>query len=93
MVNIRIDFGRIFHFFRFFPYKFNPLNQKKTRIQRYVFFSRKKGRKSLSEIDNQVVNLFGIDWGRIFVFTSGLQIDLWTELRVKKWSKDAFLGV
>ena len=44
-------------------------------------------------MDNQVVKMLGIDQGTIFVFTSGLQIDLWTELRVKKWSKNTFLGV
>ena len=41
--------------------------------------------ENISKIDNQVANLFGIDQGTIFVFTSGPQIDLWTELKAEKW--------
>ena len=41
---------------------------------------------------NQVVKMLGIDQGTIFVFCCGPQIDLWTELRAKKWSKNTFLG-
>ena len=43
-------------------------------------------------MENKVVSLLGIDQGTIFVFISGPQIDLWTELRVKKVVKNAFLG-
>ena len=43
---------------------------------------------------NQVVKMLGIESGTIFVFTSRPLdgIDLWTELRAKKWSKNTFLG-
>ena len=41
MVNIRIDFGRIF--FDFFPYKQTPLNQKKTEPNVMEFFLRENG--------------------------------------------------
>ena len=44
------------------------------------------------KMDNQVVKMLGIDQGTIFVFFCGPQIDLWTELRVEKWSKPAFFG-
>ena len=44
-------------------------------------------------MDNQVVKMLGIDQGKRFVFCCGLQIDLWTELRAKKWSKNTFFGV
>ena len=46
--------------------------------------------KNRSKMGNQVVKMLGIDSGTIFVFTSGPQIDLWTELGVKKWAKPAF---
>ena len=39
-------------------------------------------------MDNQIVKMLGIDQGTIFVFCCGPQIDLWMELRVKKWSKN-----
>ena len=58
MVNIRIDFGRIF--FDFFPYKQTPLNNKKTEPNVMDFFPRKRVEKNLFKIGNQVVNLFGI---------------------------------
>ena len=58
------------------------------------FFLRENGsKKNLSKMGNQVVKMLGIDQGTIFVFCCGLQIDLWTELRVKKWSKNTFFGV
>ena len=41
-------------------------------------------------MDNQVVKMLGIDQGKRFVFCSGPQIDLWTELRAEKWSKNTF---
>ena len=41
-------------------------------------------------MDNQVVRMLGIDQGKRFVFCCGLQIDLWTELRAKKLSKNTF---
>ena len=43
-------------------------------------------------MDNQVVKMLAIDQGKRFVFCCGLQIDLWTELSVKKWSKKHVLG-
>ena len=43
-------------------------------------------------MDNQIFKMLGIDQGTRFVFCCGQQIDLWTELRVKKWSKNTFLG-
>ena len=75
--------------FDFFPYKLNPLNKKKTEPNVMDFFFREKGskKKNHSKMDNQVVNLFGIDQGKRFVFCCGPQIDLWTELRAEKWSK------
>ena len=43
-------------------------------------------------MDNQIVKMLGIDQGTRFVFCCGLQIDLWTELRVKKMVKNHVLG-
>ena len=50
-------------------------------------------KKNLSKMVNQVVKMLGINQGKRFVFCSGPQIDLWTELRAEKWSKNTFLGV
>ena len=47
----------------------------------WIFFGW-KGRKKM----------LGIDQGTRFVFCCGLQIDLWTELRVKSGQKTTFLG-
>ena len=53
----------------------------------------KKGQQSsLLGTARVVVEMLGTDQGTIFVFCCGPQIDLWTELRVKKMVKNTFLG-
>ena len=58
------------------------------------FFSAEKVEKiKIGQNGHKVVKMLGIDQGKRFVFCCGLQIDLWTELRAKKWSKkEGFWG-
>ena len=57
------------------------------------FFPGKKGRKKSLQNGQPSSQNARNRSGDNFVFCCGPQIDLWTELSVKKWSKNTFLGV